>query len=190
MLLSAIQHKKKQCVAVLLLCFSVMSYAQKNIEQEDATIVSTGPCSYSLTLHAKASKEVVWQLWEDVENWKSYDIIVKYSYLKDPAIFETGAIGYVKTTSAPKTRFELLDVQSGSSFTESLKLPLWNSLELKRRVVSIDQHTSAFTHEVEFKGPLKSVMYLLLAKTFKKELPLVMGRLRDLAEVNQAKVTQ
>jgi len=154
-------------------------------QAEKDKIISTGPCSYSLTIEAKANKDVIWRLWEDVENWKDFDIIVQYSYLESPNVFQTGAIGYVKTKSAPRTRFELLDVESGQSFTESLKLPFWNSLELKRKVVAIDQHTSAFTHEVEFKGPLKSVMYLFLAKTFKKELPLVMGRMRDLAELRQ-----
>ena len=170
----------------LSLVIMLMMFITGTLYASNNTIISTGPCSYSLTIEAKASHDIIWQLWENVEDWKSYDIIVTYSYLQDPGIFETGAVGFVKTKSAPKTRFELLDVDKGNSFTESLKLPLWNSLELKRKVVAIDEQTSAFTHEVEFKGPLKSVMYLFLAKTFKKELPLVMGRMKTLAESKQA----
>jgi len=177
------RHKKimRPIVGFVLLILALNLYAEKH------AIVPTGPCSYSLTIEAKASQEIIWSLWENVEDWKSYDTIVKYSYLKAPGIFENGAIGYVKTKSAPKTRFELIEVDKGNSFTESLKLPLWNSLELKRKVVFIDETTSEFTHEVEFKGPLKSVMYLFLAKTFKKELPLVMGRMKALAELKQSK---
>lgn len=174
------RHKQIHVIYLLLLLLVVAK-----VEAQNETITSTGPCSYRLTVHANASKEVIWGLWEDVENWKSYDIIVEYSKLESPHVFETGAIGYVKTKSAPRTRFELLEVNSGDSFTESLKLPLWNSLELKRKVIALDEKTSIFTHEVEFKGPLKRVMYLLLAKAFKKELPLVMGRMRTLAEQKQ-----
>jgi len=89
---------------------------------ESPKIITTGPWSYRLTLTANANKAIIWRLWEDVENWKSFDIIVKYSYLNEPGVFQTGATGYVKTSSAPKTRFELLAVNHGHSFTESLLL--------------------------------------------------------------------
>lgn len=145
-------------------------------------IVSTGKCSYSLTLTTNASKEVIWQLWEDVENWKSYDTVLKYSYLQDGALFEVGATGYVKARGAPKTKFELIHVDSGNSFVESLKLPFWNTLELKRRVVVVGPGEVAFTHEVDFKGPLKGLMYSLLAKRFKKDLRMVMVNMKDIAE--------
>jgi len=181
-------HQIKKKLTTFFVGF-LMLFIAMSLHAQNASIISTGPCSYSLTFEAKANKKIIWSLWENVEDWKSYDIIVKYSYLNAPGVFETGATGYVKTKSAPKTRFELIEVDKGSSFTESLKLPLWNSLELKRRVVAIDEQSSAFTHEVEFKGPLKRVMYLLLANTFKKELPLVMGRLKALAELNQESET-
>ena len=106
----------------------------------------------------------------------------QYSYLKDEAEFAVGAIGYVKAEGAPKTKFEIIQVDSGNSFIESLKLPLWSTLELKRYVSKNSDGDTVFTHEVEFKGWMKRAYYLLLAKTFKKELHLVMGRMRDLAE--------
>ena len=148
----------------------------------DSQIVSTGKCSYSLTLTANASKEVIWQLWEDVENWKTYDTVIQYSYLENEAEFAVGATGYVKTKGAPRTKFELTEVDTGNSFVEKLKLPFWSSLDLKRRVVIVDSNTVAFTHEVEFKGQFKGLMYSLLAKRFKKDLKKVMINMKTLAE--------
>ena len=145
-------------------------------------IVQIDACTYRLTLITKAKPETIWKLWEDVNNWKDYDTILQYSYLKDEAEFAVGAIGYVKAEGAPKTKFEIIQVDSGNSFIESLKLPLWSTLELKRYVSQNSDGDTIFTHEVEFKGWMKRAYYLLLAKTFKKELHLVMGRMRDLAE--------
>ena len=145
-------------------------------------IVQIDACTYRLTLATSASKKSVWKLWEDVENWKDYDTILEYSYLLDNAKFEVGALGYVKADGAPKTKFEIIAVDRGNSFVESLKLPLWSTLELKRYVSKNEDDETIFTHEVEFKGIMKRAYYLLLAKTFKKELYLVMGRMRALAE--------
>jgi len=152
---------------------------QGNSKEE---IVQIDACTYRLTLITKAKPETIWKLWEDVDNWKDYDTILQYSYLKDEAEFAVGAIGYVKAEGAPKTKFEIIQVDSGNSFIESLKLPLWSTLELKRYVSKNSDGDTVFTHEVEFKGWMKRAYYLLLAKTFKKELHLVMGRMRDLAE--------
>jgi len=149
-------------------------------------IIDLDGCSYKLSIPTSASKKTIWRLWADVENWKDYDTILEYSYLEDDAKFEVGATGYVNARGAPKTKFELIEVNSGKSFVESLKLPLYNQLELKRYFEKNAAGQTIFTHEVEFKGPLKSLMYLLLANTFKKELPLVMGRLKALAEKHES----
>ena len=145
-------------------------------------IVSTGNYSYSLTLNTTADKQTIWELWYDVENWKSYDTVLKYSYLEEGSDFAVGSFGYVKARGAPKTKFELVEVDLGNGFVENLKLPLWSSLDLKRRVVRLDNKTVAFTHEVEFKGRFKRVMYWLLAKRFKKDLKMVMTNMKTIAE--------
>jgi len=170
------------CALILLL----FAFAVQADDLPTPRIKQTGDCSYSLTLTTTASTDTIWALWEDVENWKDYDTILKYSYLLDDAKFEVGAVGYVKAKGAPKTKFELIAVQTNKSFTESLKLPFWNTLLLKRLVDKDNNGQAFFTHEVEFKGPLKGLMYFFLAKTFKEELPLVMGRLKALAEKKEA----
>ena len=169
-------------VVVMIVVTTVGANEEVSEAELDSQIISTGDCSYSLTLTAKASKGVIWKLWEDVENWKSYDTVIQYSYLEDDAEFVVGATGYVKTKGAPRTKFELTEVDAGNSFVEKLKLPFWSSLDLKRRVVVVDADTVAFTHEVEFKGRFKGLMYSLLAKRFKKDLKKVMINMKKLAE--------
>ena len=159
------------------------------VESVEPPIVSTGKCSYSLTLEVRTDRQTIWRLWEEVDNWKSYDTVLQYSYLVDDAKFEVGAIGFVKAHGAPKTKFELTSVEPGVAFTESLKLPLWNTLELKRKVVQLNDSTVAFTHEVDFKGPLKGMMYFFLAKRFKKDLRLVMNNMKRLAQADQSRRT-
>ena len=169
-------------IPVVCIVFFYNSAISAKETELDSQIISTGKCSYSLTLTTSASKEVIWQLWEDVENWKSYDTVLTYSYLQEGSSFEVGAIGYVKARGAPRTKFELIEVDSGNSFVESLKLPFWNTLELKRRVEIVGEGKVEFTHEVDFKGPLKGLMYSLLAKRFKKDLKMVMVNMKDIAE--------
>ncbi len=90
-----------------------------------------------------------------------------------------------------RTRFVLKEVNQGISFTETLFVPLYQQIELKSYVLAIPAsdtqkaHT-LFTHEVVFKGRLRFLIYVAVAPSFKKELPLVMQRLRKLAEILEA----
>jgi len=162
-----------------LIVFSFLTISQMTTAAE---VTKLGACAYKLSVSTSASKKTIWHLWEDVKNWKDYDTILQYSYLLDDAPFAVGATGYVKASNAPKTKFELVAVNHGISFVESLKLPLFSSLLLKRRFEPSEEGTTIFTHEVEFKGSAKYLMCMIMAGTFKKELPRVMHNLRDVAE--------
>lgn len=134
-----------------------------------------------------ASQETIWRLWSDVENWNTFDTLLEYSYLKEGQEFETGGTGYLKAATGPKTKFILTDVNAPHAFSEKLKLPLWQVIELKRSFEPAQEEgKTAFVHEVHFKGGLKPIYYAALASTFKKELVLVMGRLKALAEKLEA----
>jgi len=138
--------------------------------------------SFKYSVKTTARKETVWGLWEDVENWKKFDTLLEYSYLKEPKIFKQGAVGYVKASGAPKTKFKITRYKKGSYFTEKLQLPLYHSLDLQRYFEKSDNGETILTHEVNFKGPLKSILFFVLKKSFKKELPLVMNKLKKVAE--------
>ncbi len=162
-------------VLATLLSLSTMSIASNEVEV-------LPNCSLKLAVETTASKETIWRLWSDVENWKKFDTILQYSYLKDNAEFTEGAIGYLKAKGAPKTKFELIEVNDGVSFIEELKVPLYQTIKLQRYFEENENGLTTFVHEVNFRGGLRHIYYALLAGTFKKELGVVMGNLKKVAE--------
>ena len=146
------------------------------------------PYKLRLKVKTSASKETVWQLWEDVENWKQFDEILLYSRLDEGHQFEVGATGVVKAKGAPKSKFKLIEVTSGVSFTERLTTPLWQSIDLLRYFEESEDGETIFVHEVHFKGSLRWIIYAAAGKTFKKELPRVMNNLRDVAEAKNSQL--
>ncbi len=143
--------------------------------------------NYSLKYSAKtsASKATIWSLWADVENWKEFDVRLQYSYLVDDICLKKGAVGYLKAKNAPKTKFKITQFKKLVSFTESLKIPLYQTIELQRYFEESDDGSTIFTHQVTFKGGLRPIMYGLLHRPFKKDLKLVVERLKDLAETQE-----
>lgn len=174
----------KSLIRVLLL-FSMLSASISANE-----IVKLPDYGMKLSIVTKASKAAIWQLWEDVDNWKDFDERLEYSYLIDGARFEKGAIGYIKGQGAPKTRFELTQVNNGVAFTEVLYLPLWQTIELKRYFEESEAGHTVFTHEVNFKGALKPLFYCFLARSFAKDLKKVMTTMKTLAQMREQENSQ
>ncbi len=135
-------------------------------------------------LETQATKEAVWELWENVETWKRFDERLETSYLKAGHKFGLGAIGYVKAHDGPRTRFEITYFEAGSAFVETLYLPLYQSIELHRYFELSDTGQTVFVHEVRFKGRLRSIFYWALCRAFKKDLKKVMHQMKLLLEVN------
>ena len=178
----------KQIRLLLLICCSIIASA---IAAQDISQGVSKPSKYALkySLATSAQKSTIWSLWSDVENWKDYDTIVEYSYLEDDADFVKGATGFVKTEGAPRSRFKLIEVHPGESFIEKLYVPLYQSIELHRYFEKTDTGTTIFSHEVRFKGRLRFITYAIAGGVFKKELPLVMGRLKALAEKREQELS-
>jgi len=171
----------------LALSFTILSISlalASNVEE-------LGNYSMKLSVKTTASKESIWQLWEEVENWKSFDERLEYSYLiGEEAKFEAGVSGYLKGQGAPKTPFVITEMISGTSFTEVLKLPLWQTIHLKRYFEKSDKDETIFTHEVVFRGGLKSLYYCLLSGPFKEDLTKVMGKMKQLAEQSESEAKE
>ena len=172
---------KLKLVILLALAIIILSIFL-SIRANSSEVVELPNCSLKYSVETTASKSTIWKLWTDVENWKQFDTILEYSYLVDDAYFELGAIGYINANGAPKTKFEIVELKEPESFTLSLKLPLWQTMELQRYYEENEFGYTTFTHEVNFKGGLRHIYYALLASTFKKELINVMENLKEIAE--------
>lgn len=167
-----------------LLVLSLASANEPHVGSVDSVEVLSGyRLKYSVETTAKPS--TIWGLWSDVENWKRFDTLLEYSRLDEGQHFEQGATGVVKADGAGKTRFKLTQVTPDVSFTETLFVPLYQRIELKRYFEKSESGKTKFTHEVVFKGRLRFLIYAVAASSFKKELPLVMGRLKAVAESDE-----
>lgn len=167
-------------VFTLFVLIAVLFISQNAYAESD--VIELPNCSLKYSVETTADKSTIWRLWTDVSNWNKFDTLLEYSYLNGNADFVVGSTGYLKAKGAPKTKFELVEINEGVSFIESLKIPLWQTIELQRYFETDQNGNTVFTHEVNFKGPLRYLMYSILKRTFKKELKLVMGRLKNVAE--------
>ena len=140
----------------------------------------------SYSADTTASKERIWELWTDVENWKQFDERLEYSDLVDGQPFGEGAVGYMKGTGAPRTRFRIENVQPMESFSVRLFLPLAQSLELQRFFETTEDDHTRFTHVVEFQGFLKPVTYLFISRAFKSDLIKVVDSIQEIADEGAA----
>lgn len=169
---------------LLLHALLINTASGESVDVDD--VEHLGNYQLRLKVETSASKETIWQLWEDVENWKQYDELVIYSMLDEGQSFETGATGVVKAKGAPKSKFKLTEVSKGISFTERLTTPLWQSIDLVRYFEESETGNVVFVHEVHFKGTLRWLIYAVAGKPFKKELPRVMNKLKEVAEAQQS----
>ena len=155
---------------------------------DDKAVMVLSNYAMKYSIETSASKETIWHLWSDVENWEEFDEHLEYSKLIDDVSFSVGDKGIIKSKGAPRTVFELTNVDRGKSFTEVLKLPLWQTVHLKRYFEVSPSGKTIFTQEVIFKGGLRSIYHALFGGAFKKDLPLVMMKMKYLAEQKEQKI--
>jgi hypothetical protein len=133
---------------------------------------------FSNKLETKASREIIWKIWTDVENWAIWDTELKESKLETE--FKLGAKGSLIPKKGLKAAFEITELKDGESYAFTTKLPL---AELKvRRFFSEKKDKTEFVHEVSFSGFLGGLWGIILGGTFKAVLPKVMENLKNLAE--------
>lgn len=163
--------------AILFAIFTFMpAHAQTN------KIIKLPGYALKHSVETTANKAAIWKHWSDVENWKDFDTLLEYSYLENGQTFKNGATGYLKAETGPKTKFTITELTQGQRLTLALHLPLGQTLELRRYFENTGNGKTIFVHENHFKGPLSPIYYTALKGTFKKELKLVMERLKILAE--------
>ncbi len=165
---------------VIPMSFSI-SAASNEASRDD--IVDLDGYAFKLSVKTQASKATIWGLWEGVDNWKSFDERLIYSNLEQGYEFENGAIGYLKGKGTPsRTKFVLQNIDTGVSFEEVLKLPLGQTVLLKRYFEPSETEETIFTHEVVFQGSMAGIFTLILEGPFKKDIVLVMNKMKSLAE--------
>lgn len=130
------------------------------------------------TVETTASPGAIWQIWEDVAHWNSWDHGIEFSRIEGP--FQTGTTGVLKPKGGPLVHTKLTRVEPMKLFIDEAQLTL------ARIIVSHSLNESAgktlVTHEIKMQGPLAFLFAFLLGRTMKKNLPDEMRALVKKAE--------
>jgi hypothetical protein len=119
------------------------------------------------TVATKATPIQIWKIWEDVENWKTWDEQIELSRLDGP--FQTGTTGSTKFVGTPLFKTLLTKV-------EPHKLVVQEAYLFYAKVVSyqsmrqVDDKTEV-TFQVEIRGPLSLFYACMIRRFIKKKIP-------------------
>lgn len=126
----------------------------------------------------KATPEQIFNLYENVSEWSSWDPDVQYSTIDGE--FKVGAKGKLKPTKGPEAKIEFTEVTKNKSFTTISKLPLC-TISFFHKLAPSSEGTKV-THTVVFSGLLSSLFARLIGSGIKTGLPETMQGLRNAFE--------
>lgn len=130
------------------------------------------------TIETTASPENIWKIWTDVPNWYAWDAGLKQAEMSDN--FDLNAKGIITSLENRKSKFKIVALEPGKSYTFKTKLPL-SGLYVKR-TLEIKNGKTFFTHEVRFSGLTSGIFANMFGEKFKAMLPDVMNNVKKLAE--------
>ena len=132
------------------------------------------------SMESQAPPEKVWGIWTDVPNWKTWDAGLKDASMKGE--FKLGAKGKIVSLEGRTSKFKVVSLVEGQSYTIKTKLPL-GSLYVTRHLKT-ENGTTHFTHEVWFKGLTAGIFSKAFGPKFREMLPMVLLNVKKQAEAN------
>lgn len=130
------------------------------------------------TIATKAPASCIWAIWQDVENWNTWDHGIEFSTLEGP--FAKGTRGTLKPKGGPLVKTELTRVVPLKLFVDESRLFLGRII-VSHFLEEIDGKRHV-THQIEMTGPLSFVYAYLIGRTMKKNLPIEMESMIRKAE--------
>lgn len=130
------------------------------------------------TIETKASPSQIWQVWQDVPNWNSWDHGIEYSTINGP--FKTGTTGTLKPKGGPLVHTTLTQVEPLKQFVDESNLFLGKIIV--SHFISEKGGKREVTHQIEMTGPLSFLYAILIGRTMKKNLPQEMQAMIKKAE--------
>lgn len=137
------------------------------------TLVAQQPTSKHFwhTIETDISTDKIWMVWTDVAHWADWDTGLQKATLNVP--FELHAKGTIVSLKGQKSKFKIVDLEVGTTYTFKTTLPL-GGLFVKRWLEVKDGKTY-LTHEVWFSGLTGGLFARLFGDDFKAMLPEVMA---------------
>ncbi|MFT3665030.1 SRPBCC family protein [Piscinibacter sp.] len=133
-------------------------------------------------IKVSAAPEVIFRIYEDVQNWHTWDPDTKVAFLEGP--FEVGSRGRLTPTKGNTVPMVLTHAVRDSHFTVESKIPLFRMV-FEHELVP-EQGLTEVIHRVTFSGPLTIFLGGMLTKQLNSGLPVTLAKLKALAESRSA----
>lgn len=130
------------------------------------------------TIETSASPADIWQIWQDVENWNTWDHGIEYSKIDGP--FKEGTTGVLKPKGGPLVKTKLTSVKPLTGFVDESKLFL--AKIIVSHYLNESSGKTQVTHQIKMTGPLAFLFAYLIGRTMKKNLPQEMEAMVKKAE--------
>ena len=128
-----------------------------------------------------ASKEAIWKVWADVENWRQWDESVEWCQLEGE--FKTGASHILKPKDGPKVKSTIMDCEPLKKFTAVTHLP-FAKMEFVHELRE-DKDGLHITHRVVISGFLSFLFAQVIGKNTARDFPKTLGNLAQVAKASQ-----
>lgn len=130
------------------------------------------------TVETTASPEAIWEIWQDVNNWNTWDHGIEYSTIDGP--FKAGTTGTLKPKGGPLVHTKLTVVEPKKLFIDEAKLTL--ARIVVSHFLSESNGKTHVTHQIEMTGPLAFFFAFVIGRNMKKNLPQEMAAMIKKAE--------
>lgn len=130
------------------------------------------------TVQTTAPAWAIWQIWQDVSNWPTWDHGVESSSIDGP--FATGTTGKLKPKGGPEVITKLTSVKPNESFVDEAKL--FYARIIVSHFLTQSGNKTLVTHQIEFKGPLAFFFAFVIGRNMKKNISTEMLALVKKAE--------
>jgi hypothetical protein len=126
----------------------------------------------------KAQAHAIFRLWEDVEQWPTWDNGIEWAKLEGP--FSTGTNYRLKPKGGPVTKATIQLVENDHAFNDVSHLP--GAKLYFEHVIEPTGSARTVTHTVRINGPLAWLWRRILGKNIQKGLQPALDTLGRLAE--------
>lgn len=125
------------------------------------------------TITTKASPEDIWNIWQDVKNWHTWDNVTEYYSIDGP--FQKGTKGTYKAKGGRQVQIVFTQVEPLKIYVAECRLFLARIIS-SHYLTKSDGKTQV-TQQLEIKGPLAFLFAYHLGSSLKKNLFLEMESL-------------
>ncbi|HUQ84777.1 MAG TPA: hypothetical protein VM077_00490 [Candidatus Limnocylindrales bacterium] len=119
------------------------------------------------TITKKVTKEQMWKLFADVNNWHTWDKGTEYAHLEGK--FEAGNFFFLKSQGGPKVKIELLETIKNKRFVDVTRFPL--ALMYDEHLFEETPQGLKIIYTISVKGLLAFLWVKIVAQNIVNNLP-------------------